>query len=96
MKWNRTPPEDLVAAFQSAMEAYRSQRQEAIVNVISDVFSGADILSLSLQEKINLSKARDKKAKELMEKMFIVVTRYCLPRRAQTTREEGSSAASVE
>ncbi|KAG9002174.1 hypothetical protein FRB95_012600 [Tulasnella sp. JGI-2019a] len=96
MKYSLTTREEVDTAFRTAIQEYRSRRQEAIFNDISEVFVQADILSLSFKEKVNLSKTRDKKAKELSEKLITVVKRHRLPKGAQRPREDTSSAAPVE
>lgn len=92
--------EELRVALQSAIQAYRSQRQEALVEAIVKEFPKADAVSLSLSERMTSSNAlengvleiralepgnaRDKRVLELGAKVIDLVVRHRL-------RESGGS-----
>ncbi|KAG8841723.1 hypothetical protein FRB96_007145 [Tulasnella sp. 330] len=92
-------PEEVQLALRLAIQAYRSQRQEALLEAIVQEFPEADVVSLSLSERLTIShawetgefsvdaldpsNARDKRVLELGTKIIALVEQYRLPKEVQ-------------
>ncbi|KAG8870731.1 hypothetical protein FRB98_001382 [Tulasnella sp. 332] len=99
-------PEEVQLALRLAIQAYQSQRQEALLEAIVQDFSEADMVSLSLSERLTVShaweggdfsvnaldpsNARDKRVLELGTKLIALVKQYRLPKEAQSASQESS------
>ncbi|KAG9026116.1 hypothetical protein FRB95_009369 [Tulasnella sp. JGI-2019a] len=79
---------------QSAIQIYRSQRQEAVMEAIVDGFPEPDILSLSVVSrlKLDLGKGRDRKESNLSERILQLVLKHRLPIPLQPVSQEASGS----
>ncbi|KAG9024186.1 hypothetical protein FRB95_011970 [Tulasnella sp. JGI-2019a] len=79
---------------QSAIQTYRSQRQEAVMEAIVEDFPEPDVLSLSVVSrlKLDLGKGRNKKESDLSERMLQLVLKYRLPIPPQPVSQEASGS----
>ncbi|KAG8870606.1 hypothetical protein FRB97_009591, partial [Tulasnella sp. 331] len=100
----KTAPEEVRIGLLLAIQAYQSQRQEALLEAIVQDFPEADVVSLSLSERLTIShawetgefsvdaldpsNARDKRVLELGTKIIALVKQYRLSKEVQPASQE--------
>ncbi|KAG8867627.1 hypothetical protein FRB98_004082, partial [Tulasnella sp. 332] len=103
----KTAPEEVRIGLLLAIQAYQSQRQEALLEAIVQDFPEADVVSLSLSERLTIShawetgefsvdaldpsNARDKRVLELGTKIIALVKQYRLSKEVQPASQERSA-----